>query len=124
MLTSARTLWRTSPLAHLAGGAPVQRWTVGVVGGLWGLRLAWHLLTDRVLVKEEDGRYRALRAHWGERADLHFRAGGMWLRQRELSRARDAFARAAALEPRRDAYAEALRRIEADVAAREGGATD
>ncbi len=58
--------------ALLAQGAPAQRLLVGLMGGAWGLRLALHLLTDRVLGKPEDGRYRALREHWGERADGHF----------------------------------------------------
>jgi steroid 5-alpha reductase family enzyme len=53
-------------------GALAPRVLVAVLGGAWGLRLAWHLLTDRVLGKQEDGRYAHLRAHWGERADLQF----------------------------------------------------
>jgi len=52
-------------------GALVQRVLAGVLGGVWGLRLALHLLLDRVIGHEEDGRYRALRAHWGARAGLH-----------------------------------------------------
>lgn len=58
--------------ALLGDGAPVQRLLVGTLGGLWGLRLALHLLLDRVIGKPEDGRYRALREHWGTRADAHF----------------------------------------------------
>jgi len=53
-------------------GAAPQRLLVAAVGGLWGLRLSFHLLFDRVIGKPEDGRYRYLREHWGERADLHF----------------------------------------------------
>jgi len=53
-------------------GALAQRLLIGFVGGLWGLRLASHLLLDRVIGKQEDGRYRHLRAHWGDRADAHF----------------------------------------------------
>lgn len=53
-------------------GSDVQRLLAGAVGGLWGGRLAWHLLTDRVLGKPEDGRYKALREHWGDRANLQF----------------------------------------------------
>ncbi len=52
-------------------GAPVQRALAALVGGVWGSRLAWHLLSDRVLGRPEDGRYRALREHWGARADAH-----------------------------------------------------
>jgi steroid 5-alpha reductase family enzyme len=53
------------------GGALSQRLLAGAVGGLWAGRLTWHLLTDRALGKPEDGRYGHLRAHWGDRADLH-----------------------------------------------------
>jgi len=44
-------------------GAPMARLAVGVLGGAWGLRLAWHLW-GRVRGEAEDGRYRHLRAHW------------------------------------------------------------
>ncbi len=53
-------------------GSIVQRGLAGAVGGVWGGRLAWHLLTDRILGKEEDGRYKALREHWGDAANAHF----------------------------------------------------
>ncbi len=54
-------------------GDPVRRAIVGTLGGIWALRLAWHLLSDRVLAhREEDGRYKALRKHWGSRAGLYF----------------------------------------------------
>lgn len=57
----------------LAGdGHPARRLLVGVLGGAWGLRLAWHLLVDRVLGKPEDGRYQTLRAGWGRRAPVAF----------------------------------------------------
>ena len=59
-------------LAWTGDGHPTQRLLIGTLGGLWGLRLATHLLFDRVLGKPEDGRYRALRQHWGPRADVHF----------------------------------------------------
>jgi steroid 5-alpha reductase family enzyme len=49
-------------------GDPTRRALVGLLGGLWGFRLAWHLLTDRVLGRPEEGRYRALRAEWGAAA--------------------------------------------------------
>ncbi len=58
--------------AALGPGHPLQRVALAATGGVWGLRLAWHLLTDRVLAGPEDGRYVALREHWGARADLHF----------------------------------------------------
>ena len=44
-------------------GADLPRLLVALLGGLWGLRLALHLLA-RVLREPEDGRYRYLRQHW------------------------------------------------------------
>ena len=51
--------------AVFADGEPMRRVEVGVLGGVWGMRLAWHLLTDRVIGAEEDGRYQELREQWG-----------------------------------------------------------
>jgi steroid 5-alpha reductase family enzyme len=52
-------------------GDPLRRTLVGVLGAIWALRLAWYLLTDRVLRAEhEDGRYRAIREYFGSKADL------------------------------------------------------
>jgi steroid 5-alpha reductase family enzyme len=53
-------------------GHATQRACAGLVAGLWSSRLTWHLLRDRVLGRPEDGRYAAMRAAWGDRADLHF----------------------------------------------------
>ncbi len=53
--------------AALADGEGLRRVEVAVLGGFWGMRLAWHLLTDRVIGAEEDGRYQELRAQWGPR---------------------------------------------------------
>jgi len=50
-------------------GDPARRALVGAIAGVWGIRLAWRLLRDRVLRGEEDGRYQALRSAWGERFD-------------------------------------------------------
>lgn len=50
-------------LALLGPGAALPRLALGVLGGLWGLRLARHLWR-RVRREPEDGRYRALREHW------------------------------------------------------------
>lgn len=56
----------------LGPGHPLQRTVGGVIAGVWSTRLAWHLVTHRVLRGSgEDGRYRAMREHWGERANLH-----------------------------------------------------
>lgn len=40
--------------------------------GIWSARLSYYLLTDRVLSKEKDGRYKALNEHWGEKANHNF----------------------------------------------------
>jgi steroid 5-alpha reductase family enzyme len=48
----------------LGAGAMTPRLLVALLGGLWGARLAGHLWI-RVFSEPEDGRYRALRAHWG-----------------------------------------------------------
>ncbi|MFW6171449.1 MAG: DUF1295 domain-containing protein [Planctomycetota bacterium] len=50
-------------------GYALRRVLVGVLIGLWSLRLAGHLLTDRVIGKPEEGRYQTLRATWGPRAN-------------------------------------------------------
>lgn len=46
-------------------GAATPRLLVAMLGGVWGFRLSLHLLS-RVLHEAEDGRYRYLRAHWGD----------------------------------------------------------
>jgi steroid 5-alpha reductase family enzyme len=53
-------------------GDPSRRLLIGVMGGVWGLRLAWHLLVDRIIGKPEDGRYQELRARWGAGANRFF----------------------------------------------------
>ncbi|MFZ4575652.1 MAG: DUF1295 domain-containing protein [Phycisphaerales bacterium] len=59
--------------AVFGDGEVERRVLIGVMGGVWGLRLAWHLLTDRILkATEEDGRYQALRANWGTSATWKF----------------------------------------------------
>jgi len=50
-------------LALLGEGALLPRMALGVLGGLWGARLALHLW-QRVRSEDEDGRYRYLREHW------------------------------------------------------------
>jgi steroid 5-alpha reductase family enzyme len=64
-------------LAALAAGLfgagdPARRILVAVLGGGWGLRLAWHLLADRIVGKPEEGRYVALREAWGTGAQRGF----------------------------------------------------
>lgn len=58
--------------AALADGNPAHRLALAAVACPWGLRLGVYLLRDRVLRGEEDGRYAALRADWGPRADRNF----------------------------------------------------
>jgi len=48
-------------------GDTVRRALIGTMGALWGLRLASHLLFDRVLRGPEDGRYQMLRERFGPR---------------------------------------------------------
>jgi steroid 5-alpha reductase family enzyme len=49
--------------AALLDGAPLPRLLLGILAGLWSLRLALHL-AHRVFGEPEDGRYRQLREHW------------------------------------------------------------
>lgn len=59
--------------ALVSGGDPWRRSLVGAIAALWALRLAAYLLTDRVRGGWlEDGRYRALREQWGDRAPRNF----------------------------------------------------
>ncbi len=51
-------------------GDPGRRILIAAIGGIWGLRLAWHVLTDRVLKGHEDGRYQELREKFGQRINL------------------------------------------------------
>ncbi len=53
--------------AVVGAGPWERRLLVGAMATLWSLRLALHLLFDRIVGKPEDGRYQALRAAWGER---------------------------------------------------------
>ena len=48
-------------------GLPARRLLVASLTGIWAARLAFYILTDRVLEGPEDGRYQELRASWGER---------------------------------------------------------
>ncbi len=61
-------------LVHAVGqeGYAPRRWLVGAMGGFWALRLALHLVCDRVRRPGEDGRYALLRQRWGSRAQWFF----------------------------------------------------
>lgn len=60
--------------AALSGdGSTSQRLLAGLLAFAWSARLSWHLLRHRVFGEtREDGRYRAMREHWGARAQRHF----------------------------------------------------
>jgi len=45
-------------------GWPARRAVVALIAGLWGLRLALHLLITRVIGQPEEGRYVELRRKW------------------------------------------------------------
>ncbi len=78
--TSVDVAWATGIgllsiyFAAVSDGDPARRWLVGGLGALWAFRLAWHLLRDRVLRHgvEEDGRYKAMREHFGKRSQPFF----------------------------------------------------
>jgi len=59
-------------LAWHGTGDQSRRMFLALAGGLWGLRLAFHLLINRVLPAGEDGRYLMLRESWGKSANLNF----------------------------------------------------
>lgn len=53
------------------GTAPAEvRWVLGLMGGLWGMRLGAHLWA-RNAGKPEDFRYAQFRANWGARANFN-----------------------------------------------------
>ena len=58
--------------AVLSDGDVGHRVLAAVLAAVWGFRLGAYLFFDRVLGKEEDGRYQALRASWGARASRNF----------------------------------------------------
>ena len=51
--------------SYTAMGGLAGRLLVALLGGIWGFRLAIHLLA-RTLHEEEDGRYAHLRKHWND----------------------------------------------------------
>ena len=58
--------------AVAADGYPPRRLLLGVLVGVWSLRLAMYLFVNRVWGKPEDGRYQTLRQGWGNRAQPYF----------------------------------------------------
>jgi steroid 5-alpha reductase family enzyme len=58
--------------AVLESGGPQRRLLVAAMAGAWSVRLALYILVNRVIGKPEDGRYRALRAKWGNDAQSRF----------------------------------------------------
>jgi steroid 5-alpha reductase family enzyme len=58
--------------AALADGDVQHRALAALLASIWGWRLGLYLLVDRVLGKDEDGRYRTLRTKWGQDANRNF----------------------------------------------------
>ena len=58
--------------ALLADGDVAHRMLAAALASIWGFRLGLYLLFNRVLGKDEDGRYQALRKKWGENANSNF----------------------------------------------------
>lgn len=57
--------------AALLDGEPWRRALIAILAVTWSGRLAGHILRNRILGRSEEGRYRALRQHWGARAPLY-----------------------------------------------------
>jgi steroid 5-alpha reductase family enzyme len=66
----------------LGSGDPARRALLALLAGGWGLRLAWYLLSNRVIRRPEDGRYQMLRRRWGDRAErnlaVFFQVQAFW----------------------------------------------
>jgi steroid 5-alpha reductase family enzyme len=58
--------------ALLADGDPGHRVLAAGLASIWGFRLGGYLFFDRVLGKEEDGRYQELRRRWAPHANRNF----------------------------------------------------
>ncbi len=58
--------------AALADGDAGHRVLAAAMASIWGWRLGLYLLFNRVLGKEEDGRYQTLRAKWAPHANRNF----------------------------------------------------
>ncbi|NYF78611.1 DUF1295 domain-containing protein [Granulicella arctica] len=57
--------------AGLGSSSALPRWTLAAMAMLWSLRLGTHILR-RVHGHAEEGRYAALRQHWGQHTGLKF----------------------------------------------------
>ena len=53
-------------------GDPGRRMALGVLVGVWSVRLSLHLASRDLFGPKEDGRYVRLRAYWGDRANVWF----------------------------------------------------
>lgn len=58
-------------LAVGGDGDGTRRFVMAVLAAIWGLRLGTYVLTDRVLVGHEDGRYAQMRVDWGGKFQLY-----------------------------------------------------
>lgn len=58
--------------AYAGSGYSARRYAILTMAGLWGLRLAMHLLFSRVIGHAEEGRYVQLRAEWKTNLPLRF----------------------------------------------------
>ena len=58
--------------ALLADGDVAHRVLAAALASIWGFRLGGYLLFNRVLGKEEDGRYQELRRRWAPHANRNF----------------------------------------------------
>lgn len=69
----AMGMWMSSVVLLIHSDFSPRAWVASGILFLWSGRLAWHILSDRLINHQtEDSRYRNLRAHWGDRADRHF----------------------------------------------------
>lgn len=58
--------------AALADGSGRHRLLVGVLAGIWSVRLGTYLLVNRIIGKPEDGRYQELRRRWAPHVNRAF----------------------------------------------------
>lgn len=56
--------------ALILDGYEPRKYLVMVIAGIWYMRLAVYLLFDRVIGREEDGRYQTIRKQWKNKAQL------------------------------------------------------